>query len=141
MIRWFLAAAALLFLLTAACSNATTTIPTATIPDVTGNSQSPTNTVTVLPTAPNTATRRPTATAVVLPTPHPGTTEWVKARLDGVIALYQPTETGEALLRSLDLRQMEGEPGFFGSFGFDKWAGVGEAKPIGVIHELSHSYS
>lgn len=57
-----------------------------------------------------------------------------------MVALYQPTEAGEALLRSLDLRQMEGEPGFFGSYGFDKWAGVGEAKPIGVIHELGHSY-
>ena len=56
------------------------------------------------------------------------------------MALYQPTEAGEALLRSLDLRQMEGEPGFFGSYGFNKWAGVGEAKPIGVIHELGHSY-
>ena len=44
------------------------------------------------------------------------------------------------MLRSIDLRQMEGEPGFFGSYGFSGWAGVGEAKPIGVIHELSHSY-
>ncbi|PKB71824.1 MAG: hypothetical protein BZY87_03650 [SAR202 cluster bacterium Io17-Chloro-G6] len=44
------------------------------------------------------------------------------------------------MLRSLDLRQMEGDPGFFGSYGFEKWAGVGEARPIGVIHELGHSY-
>lgn len=35
---------------------------------------------------------------------------------------------------------MEGEPGFFGSYGFFEWAGVGEASPIGVIHELGHSY-
>ena len=35
---------------------------------------------------------------------------------------------------------MRGNPGFFGSFGFKKWAGVGEAKPIGVVHEISHSY-
>ncbi|HZA24547.1 MAG TPA: hypothetical protein VFA32_18440 [Dehalococcoidia bacterium] len=35
---------------------------------------------------------------------------------------------------------MRGEPGFFGSYGFKGWAGVGEAKPIGVMHELSHSY-
>ncbi|PKB59395.1 MAG: hypothetical protein BZY83_02005 [SAR202 cluster bacterium Casp-Chloro-G2] len=74
------------------------------------------------------------------PTPHPGATDWVKARVDAVVALYQPTDDGEALLRSLDLRQMKGEPGFFGSYGFDDWAGVGEAKPIGVIHELGHSY-
>ena len=43
-------------------------------------------------------------------------------------------------MRSLDLRQMRGEPGFFGSYGFARWAGVGEAKPIGVMHELGHSY-
>ena len=47
---------------------------------------------------------------------------------------------GEALLHSLDVRQMAGEPGFFGSYGFDGWAGVGEAKPITVMHELGHSY-
>lgn len=35
---------------------------------------------------------------------------------------------------------MEGEPGFFGSYGFSEWAGVGEAEPIGVMHELGHSY-
>lgn len=56
------------------------------------------------------------------------------------MVLYRPTAQGEALLRSLDLRQMVGEPGFFGSYGFGKWAGVGEAKPIGIMHELGHSY-
>jgi hypothetical protein len=35
---------------------------------------------------------------------------------------------------------MEGDPGFFGSYGFKEWAGVGEAKPTGVIHEIGHSY-
>jgi len=64
----------------------------------------------------------------------------VEERIDAVIALYQPTDAGAALLRSLDLRQMEGKPGYFGSYGFSEWAGVGEASPIGVIHELSHSY-
>ncbi|MDE0718999.1 MAG: hypothetical protein OSB75_00390 [Dehalococcoidia bacterium] len=64
----------------------------------------------------------------------------MEERLDAVISLYQPTKAGEALLRSLDLRQMEGEPGYFGSYGFSEWAGVGEASPIGVIHELGHSY-
>ena len=43
-------------------------------------------------------------------------------------------------MRSLDLRQMRGEPGFFGSYGFGGWAGVGEAKPIPTMHELGHSY-
>ncbi len=165
MTRWF-PAAATLFLVIAACNNAAPTIPPATGPDPIGISQSPTAAATAPPTAPNpdeigvsqspTATATvsptppnpdeigispsPTATTAPLPTPHPETTEWVKERLDAVVALYQPTKAGEALLRSLDLRQMEGDPGFFGSFGFDEWAGVGEAKPIGVIHELSHSY-
>ena len=74
------------------------------------------------------------------PTPHPGNSPWVRERIDAVVSLYRPTLAGEALLRSLDLRQMQGEPGFFGSYGFDSWAGVGEAKPIPVMHELGHSY-
>ncbi len=57
-----------------------------------------------------------------------------------MITLYRPTTTGAALLRSLDLRQMRSQPGFFGSYGFDGWAGIGEAKPVGVMHELMHSY-
>ncbi|MCH7713064.1 MAG: hypothetical protein IIC99_05530, partial [Chloroflexi bacterium] len=74
------------------------------------------------------------------PTPHPGNTPWVIQRIDAVALLYRLTDPGKALVRSLDLRQMRGEPGFFGSYGFKKWTGVGEAKPIGVIHELSHAY-
>ena len=74
------------------------------------------------------------------PTPNPSNSDWVKVRLDAVIQLFHISEPGAAFLRSLDLRQMRGEPGFFGSYGFTSWAGVGEAKPIGVIHELSHSY-
>lgn len=73
------------------------------------------------------------------PTPNPANSAWVPQRLDTVIALYGLTPEGAALVRSLDVRQMEGEPGFFGSYGFKEWTGVGEAKPIGVIHELSHS--
>ena len=74
------------------------------------------------------------------PTPHPGNSAWIQERLNAVITLYNLTESGAALLRSLDLRQMRGEPGFFGSYGFKHWAGVGEARPVGVIHEISHSY-
>ena len=47
---------------------------------------------------------------------------------------------GTALLHSLDVRQMKGEPGFFGSYGFKGWAGIGEAKPVPAMHELMHSY-
>ena len=94
-----------------------------------------------LPTEPLPTVSLPTIQArPPLPTPHPGASEWVRERLDAVVSLYRPTPAGEALLLSLDFRQMRGEPGFFGSYGFDGWAGVGEAKPIGVMHELSHSY-
>ena len=81
-----------------------------------------------------------TSTPGPTPTPNPTNADWVQERVDAVIALYALTDAGTALLRSLDLRQMRGDPGFFGSFGFREWAGVGEAKPIGVIHELGHSY-
>ena len=74
------------------------------------------------------------------PTPHPGNSEWAQRRLDAVIALYRPTAAGQTLLHSLDVRQMPGEPGFFGSYGFYGWTGVGEAKPIPLMHELGHSY-
>ena len=57
-----------------------------------------------------------------------------------MVGLYGLSEEGAALVGSLDLRQTRGDPGFFGSYGFNSWAGVGEAKPIGVMHELGHSY-
>ena len=82
----------------------------------------------------------PIAGNLPLPTLNPRNSGWVEERLDAVIRLYQITDAGVALVRSLDVRQMRGEPGYFGSFGFKKWAGVGEAMPIGVIHELGHSY-
>ena len=85
-------------------------------------------------------TPHPTPVPIPLPTPHPHNSPWAKERLDAIVALYRPTPAGEALLRSLDLRHMRAEPGFFGSYGFGLWAGVGEAKPIGVMHELGHSY-
>ena len=57
-----------------------------------------------------------------------------------MVLLYNISGPGDSLLRSLDLRQMRGEPGFFGSYGFKEWTGVGEARPIGVMHELGHAY-
>lgn len=122
--------AAILFLLIAACGDAIATPPPATsTPSIV------TQTSTTTPVATPTQT-----TPLFLPTPHPSTSAWAEERIDAVVALYQPTKAGEALLRSLDFRQMEGDPGFFGSYGFADWAGAGEAAPIGVIHELGHSY-
>ena len=64
----------------------------------------------------------------------------MRDRLSAVVALYDITPGGEAAVRGLDVRWMQDQPGFFGSFGYKSWAGVGEARPTGVMHELSHSY-
>ncbi|MED5207559.1 MAG: hypothetical protein VX895_00350, partial [Chloroflexota bacterium] len=127
MLRWLFVPIISVFV--SACTSA---VPTpATLSITTGDSP------TTLPPLTQSSSH---LTPVPLPTLHTDTTSWVEERLDAVIALYQPTTAGEALLRSIDLRQMKGEPGYFGSYGFSKWAGVGEASPIGVIHELGHSY-
>ena len=103
-------------------------------PSQTASRPAPTQTPTPLPPTPVPTPAFPS------PTPHPYISAWAKQRLDAVIALYRPTPAGAALLHSLDLRQMKGEPGFFGSYGFGQWAGVGEAKPVPTMHELMHSY-
>lgn len=64
----------------------------------------------------------------------------MRDRLEAVITLYDITEEGARALGTLDFRWMQDQPGFFGSFGYKSWTGVGEAKPIGVIHELGHAY-
>ncbi len=66
--------------------------------------------------------------------------EWVRARVEALIDIWGFTEEGERWVKGYDLRQMVGEPGWFGSYGFEYWAGVGEAIPRTVLHELSHSY-
>ena len=97
-----------------------------------------------LPTSPiPAASALPTPTLTQLgpaPTPNPDNPAWIQRRLKALVTLYNLTDSGDSLLRSLDLRQMQGDPGFFGSYGFKEWAGVGEAKPTGVMHEVSHSY-
>ena len=65
---------------------------------------------------------------------------WVRDRLTAVVSLYDITPAGFVALDSLDVRWMKDQPGFFGSYGYRGWAGVGEAKPTGVMHELGHSY-
>ena len=66
--------------------------------------------------------------------------EWVLQRIEAVSQLYSITPEGLKVLRALDVRQMRGQPGWFGSYGFKEWTGVGEAKPGAVMHELSHAY-
>ena len=84
----------------------------------------------------------PVATPVpVVREPQPATEDtWVSDRVRAVVALYGITPEGERALAGLDVRRMRDEPGFFGSYGYKSWTGIGEARPIGVVHELSHSY-
>ena len=65
---------------------------------------------------------------------------WVQDRIDAVVALYGVSGEGRLWLDGYDLRQMVGQPGWFGSFGSQRWAGVGQAIPHSVLHEVSHSY-
>ena len=65
---------------------------------------------------------------------------WIRDRVSAVVSLYDITKEGIKALQTLDVRWMRDQPGFFGSFGYKGWAGVGEARPNGVMHELSHSY-
>ena len=67
-------------------------------------------------------------------------TPWVQDRVRAVAEIYNIAPAGRAWIQGYDLRQMVGQPGWFGSYGNDSWAGVGEAKPSSVLHELGHSY-
>ncbi len=67
-------------------------------------------------------------------------TPWVQDRLRAVETIYNISAEGRRMLAGLDVRQMTGQPGWFGSYGHNAWTGLGEAKPVQVIHELSHSY-
>jgi hypothetical protein len=65
---------------------------------------------------------------------------WIGERVAAIVDLYHISSEGQAWLIGYDLRQMVGKPGWFGSTGYDGWAGVGQAIPSSVIHEVSHSY-
>ena len=169
LVSWLAVQMALLSAMLLACSAETTPLPSqqrgeetaapateVPPPQSTIDRSAPSTTIPPRPQAtlrsatpgPATAERLPTVmpsptpvpSPLPLPTPHAGNSEWPRERIDAVIKLYGITPAGAALLHSLDFRQMRGEPGFFGSYGFEGWAGVGEAKPIGVMHELTHSY-
>lgn len=66
--------------------------------------------------------------------------QWVYKRVEAVAGLYSVTLEGREMLHSLDVRQMVGEPLFFGSQGYGGWTGVGQAFPMSVMHELGHAY-
>ena len=72
--------------------------------------------------------------------PGAGQSPWVQDRIAALNAIYGFTPQGQRFLEELDLRQMTGQPGWFGSFGYQGWTGVGEAKPASITHELGHAY-
>ena len=69
-----------------------------------------------------------------------GQSPWVQDRIAALNAIYGFTPQGQRFLEDVDLRQMRGQPGWFGSFGYQGWTGVGEAKPTSITHELGHAY-
>ena len=111
--------------------------------------RTPTPTPTpLLPTAiPGPTAPEPIATTEPTVAPGPTATQtdspqtpWVRDRIRAIEGMYRFTQAGRAWLEGYDLRQMTGQPGWFGSLGYQHWAGVGQAIPDRVLHELSHSY-
>ena len=110
----------------------------------------PSPTPTPIPTAAPQVTPTVVAAPAVIPVATPGLApgqrpagsqnEWVRQRVSAIVSLYNVSQAGREWLESYDLRQMVGRPGWFGSLGYDQWAGVGQAIPRSVIHEISHSY-
>lgn len=66
--------------------------------------------------------------------------QWVRDRLAAVKQIYHFTPAGEEWIDGYDFRQMVEQPAWFGSHGYNSWAGAGEAVPRSVLHELGHSY-
>ena len=85
-----------------------------------------------------TAAPGPSPTPIRVPTPEPN--PWVQSRLDSYARLYNITSRGREAFTSLDIRQMIGQPAWFGSAGFQGFTGMGQAKPAIVAHELGHAY-
>ena len=107
-----------------------------------GTLEAPTALAVLSPTLPAATTATPAATPFlnVIEVEAGTEEEWVRDRVNAAMLLYGITSEGAAALRTLDVRWMQDQPGFFGSYGYKSWAGVGEAKPATVMHELSHSY-
>ncbi|MCH8087114.1 MAG: hypothetical protein IIC81_04590 [Chloroflexi bacterium] len=80
----------------------------------------------------------PSPTPIRVPTPEPNS--WVQARLDSYFQLYNITPKGREAFSSLDIRQMIGQPAWYGSTGFQGFTGMGQANPAIVAHEFGHAY-
>ena len=66
--------------------------------------------------------------------------DWVQARLDAYFTLFNITAEGRDVIASLDVRQMEGRPAWYGSTGFRGFTAMGQARPDVVAHEIGHAY-
>lgn len=96
-------------------------------------------TTTTSPTVPSPGL--PSAARLAWPAGQPvKQSQWVRDRLAAVKQIYGFTPEGEEWIDGYDLRQMVEQPAWFGSHGYELWAGAGEAVPRSVLHELGHSY-
>ena len=98
----------------------------------------PSPSVAVLPTAVPLAVTTPPITGVELQLSDDR--DWIRDRVEAIVSLYNISQGGRDWLESYDIRQMVGRPGWFGSLGNQHWAGVGQAVPHSILHEISHSY-
>ena len=69
-----------------------------------------------------------------------GRPDWIQSRVEAIEAVYNLTPEGERFLAEHDLRWMRADPGWFGSYGYDRWTGVGESRLGSIMHELGHAY-
>ncbi|NQW16886.1 MAG: hypothetical protein HQ478_05300, partial [Chloroflexi bacterium] len=66
--------------------------------------------------------------------------EWARDRVAAITKIWNFTDEGISWMEGYDFRQMVGQPTWYGSTGFQGWAGAGQAVPKTIMHELSHSY-
>ena len=63
--------------------------------------------------------------------------KWVTDRISAVVSLYDLTPEGVGAIQSLDIRWMQDQPGFFGSFGFRSWTGWERLDPAALCTRLA----
>ena len=67
-------------------------------------------------------------------------TPWAQDRIAALTEIWEYSPEALAWLQTYDFRQMVAQPTWFGSTGFQGWAGAGQAIPRTIMHEMSHSY-